>query len=312
MRKYIVSLMFLLLFSLGFNVSQSAAYSVKVEKDSMYADVIPSNIMKNVGAMFQKQVRKSMKYYDKYKDADNYTYISRIPDEYRDFIDIAKEIQDSDEVVIRYPFYIYFPGEEEYYGYICNSYYFIAEKNQQKLCIFSIDVDTESGKTRFSYDKMLDHYFSLDGNITEETLFYEINQATYAETPEKRVTVRAINPPPDDYIMEGSGADDTEIRQFDQKNYEEKKEVILSYLKDVQKGKIMKKAEEDIDNEFDFELEKEDEPINTEDLLDFSSGEDVAEDEGGSDGKIYLAVCAAVFCILVIVTMVYIRKQRQG
>nr|MDE6566967.1 hypothetical protein [Lachnospiraceae bacterium] len=184
MRKYIVSLMFLLLFSLGFNVSQAAAYSVKVEKDSMYADVIPSNIMKNVGTMFQKQVRKSMKYYDKYKDADNYTYISRIPDEYRDFIDIAKEIKDSDEVVIRYPFYIYFPGEEEYYGEMYD-YYFIAEKNQQKLCIFSINVDREEKKvrTQFVYDKMLDHYFSLDENITEETLFMSLKHISEPTRP---------------------------------------------------------------------------------------------------------------------------------
>ncbi|MDE6566294.1 MAG: hypothetical protein K2K70_01005, partial [Lachnospiraceae bacterium] len=130
-------------------------------------------------------------------------------------------------------------------------------------------------------------------------------------TPEKSVAVRAINPSPADHRMEGSEVDDTEIRQFNQKNYEEKKDFILSYLKDVQKGKIMKKAEEDIENEFDFELEKEDEPINTEDLLDFSSGEDVTEDEGGSDSKIYLAVCAAVFCILVIVTVVYVRKNGQ-
>ncbi len=308
MRKYIVSLMLMLLFTLGFNVSQADAYSVKVEKDSMYADVIPSNIMKNVGAMFQKQVQKSMKYYDKYKDADNYTYISRIPDEYRDFIDIAKEIKDSDEVVIRYLFYIYFPGEKEY-NYGMYDYYFIAEKNQQKLCIFSINVNREEKKvrTQFVYDKMLDHYFSLDENITEDTLFYEINQATYAETPERSVTVRVINPPPADHIMGGSEVDDTEIRQFNQKNYEEKKDFILSYLKDVQKGKIMKKVEEDIE----FELEKEDEPINEEDLLDFSIGEDVTEDVMESSGGIYLAVCAAVFCILVIITVVYIRKQRQ-
>lgn len=287
-------------------------YSIKVEKDSMYADVIPSGIMKNVGAMFQKQVRMSMKYYDKYKDADDYTRISKIPDKYRDFIDIAKEIRDSDEIVIRYPFYVYYPGEENYYGSIYD-YYFIAEKNQKKLCIFCISVNAEEEKvrTQFIYDKMLDHYFSLDENITEETLFYEVDRSIYAETPEKSFLVREIYSPPAEYIMQGDGMyDDAESSQFYQKNYEEKKDLILSYLKAVKKGKTMKKSGGDIKSE----LKKADEPINEEDLLDFSMGYGEDEDTLGEkelDDVIYLAVCVAVFCILVIVTVMYIRKHRQ-
>lgn len=303
MRKYIVSLIIMLLFSLCFNVSQADAYSVKVEKDDMYADVIPSNIMKNVASMFQKQVQKSMKYYDKYKDADGYTYISKIPDQYRDFIEIAKEIKDSDEIVIRYPFYVYDPaGGEVWY-----EYYFIAENNQEKLCLFYIAVDSEDGKTKFNYDKMLDHYFSLDENITEETLFYRVDDSIYAETPEKSIPVRERNLIPGEVRMEGSEVDTTESRKFYQKGFEEKKDVILSHLKRIRKGKATKKSDENIE----FELNKEDEQINTADLLDFSNGEDVTEEEGGSGGGIYLAVCVAVFCILVIITVVYIRKQRQ-
>lgn len=293
-------------------------YSIKVEKDSIYADVIPSGILKNVGTMFQKQVRMSMKYYDKYKDADDYTRISKIPDKYRDFIDIAKEIKDSDEIVIRYPFYVYCLGEEDYYGGTYD-YYFIAEKNQQKLCIFCINVNIEDEKVRikFDYDKMLDHYFSLDENITEETLFYKVDLSIYAETPEKSFLVREIYSTPAEYKMQGDGVDDdTESSQFYQKNYEEKKDLILSYLKAVKKGKTMKKSGGDIKSE----LKKADEPINEEDLLDFSMGygEDTSEDEeesiGGiyfeSNGGIYLVVCGGVLCILFVGVVVMIRKQR--
>lgn len=304
MRRYIVFFMILLLFSLGINVSQADAYSVKVEKDSMYADVMPSGIMKNVAAVFQKQVRKSMKYYDKYKDADNYTYISRIPEEYRDFINVAKEIKDSDEIVIRYPFYIYYPDGADY----LYDYYFIAEKNQERLCLFNIGVYDEEGKIEFRYDKMLDSYFSQHQDIiAEETLFYYVDESIYAETPEKVIPIRELDTTRGAQMMEGSEVDDTESRKFYQKGYEEKKKVIMSHLEKIRKGK----GKLNFDENMESELEQEDEPLNTTDLLDFSSGEDVTEEEEESDGRIYLAVCAAVFCILVIVTVLYIRKQRQ-
>lgn len=283
-------------------------YSVKVEKDSMYADVIPSNIMKNVGAMFQKQVRKSMKYYDEYKDADDYTRISKIPDKYRDFIDIAKKIKDSDEIVIRYPFYIYDPT-----GDICYQYNFIAEKNQEKLCLFHIDVDVDNGKTEFDYDKMFDNYFSLDENITEETLFYQVEDSFYAETSEKIIPVRERILIPEQFRMEG-WPENTDGRSFYQKEYEEKKDIIMTHLKEIQKGKVAKKSDEDIE----FQLKKDDDQIDTADQIDFSNGEDITEDEeesiGGiyfeSNGGIYLAVCGGVLCILFVCVVVMIRKQR--
>ena len=74
-----------------------------------------------------------------------YTYVKNVPGEYRDFISVAKQIQDSDKIIIRNPFYIYFPGDD---AEICEDIYFFAERNGEKLCMFCISIDWDMEKER--------------------------------------------------------------------------------------------------------------------------------------------------------------------
>ena len=55
---------------------QAKAYTVKVQADTIYAEVIPESYLKNAPVVFKKAVKKTMKYYNKYKDADMVTYRS--------------------------------------------------------------------------------------------------------------------------------------------------------------------------------------------------------------------------------------------
>lgn len=291
MKKIIYCFMFMMLLSVCLNGRQADAYSVSVEKDSIYAENIPSYIMKNVAPMFKKQVRKSMKYYEKYKDAGDYTYIKKIPDTYRDFIEVAKEIQDSDKIVIRYPFYIYDAVEGECWY----KYYFVAEKNHKKLCIFSIDVNSDNGKTIFYYDKMLDHYFLLDENITKETLFYQIEDMVYGETPEQVKIIRNMTIA-GEKKMEGESTDKG-VKAFSQKNYEEKKNIIFSYLDDIKNGKVAEQSNENIK----MELKKE------------YSEPDTEADEKKDQRGLYIAIGAGGFCILLvgIIIGIVIKKRKK-
>lgn len=295
MKKYIFCLMLTILFLTCTDTKQAGAYSVTVEEDSIYAKAIPSYIMKNVAPMFKKHVRKSMKYYDKYKDADAYTYANEIPDEYRNFIEKAKKIQDSDEITIHYPFYIYHADAEEY----GNHYYFVAERNHKRLCIFRITVDTEDGRTYTYYDKVMDQYFQLDGNMAEDTLFYQIGSVVYAETPKKRNIVRDTT----EYgmkTMEGVGDDSSDMggAVFEQKEYEGKKDVIFSYLNRIKKGKVAKKSNKNI------KLELKDEYTEPESISDSPFN---TQEPGGRKVYIFAACVSALFlCILVVG---FIRKR---
>ena len=79
---------------------QAKAYTVKVQADTIYAEVIPESYLKNAPVVFKKAVKKTMKYYNKYKDADMVTYLRNVPKTYRDFVDIARKIRDSDEITL--------------------------------------------------------------------------------------------------------------------------------------------------------------------------------------------------------------------
>lgn len=289
MKRYFFCLIFIVMFSVCMNLRQAEAYSVTVEEDSIYAEVVPPSIMKNVATMFQKQVRKAMKYYDKYKDADAYTYAQKVPDEYRDFIEVAKKIQDSDEIKICHPFFIYrVPADDIWY-----QYYFVAKKNQEKLCVFSIDIGTEQGKTQFTYDNMMDRYFSLDGNITEETLFYQVGDQAggkvfYAETPEKVEVVREI---PVGGIYLGDTSDE-EGKEFYKKKYEEKKNDIFKYLNKIKGGKAVKKSDENIK----IDLKEE-----------YIEPDSTPEERHGS--RVYIAVVFVILCILAACLVTKIRKK---
>lgn len=226
MKKYILVLLVLLLCIIGADSRQVEAYSVTVQKDGIYAEVIPDSFVNNAAPIFKKYVKKAMKYYNKYKDADDYTYVSHVPDEYRDFIPVAKQIQDTDKIIIRNPFYIYQTMDDTEPCEYC----FIAEKNGKKLCMFRIYIEPETGEVSFWYDKMMDSHFAYDAKTVGETLFYEIDEAIYAETPDRTSVVwdRKVATAGEKMIgVDGTTDWKTELqatyRKFKKKSYSEKK-----------------------------------------------------------------------------------------
>ena len=182
MWKNYLKLFIILLCVIAVDSVQAKAYTVTVKEDSIYSEVIPESFVQNAPAIFKKNVKKAMKYYNKYKNADPVTYMRTIPDMYRDFIEIARKIHDSDEIVIHSPFYPYDVGvddEEEGTPF----YNFLAEKNGKRLCIFSLYIDDKSKKLTFGYSKMT-QYFIYDSKTTKNALFYWLGEKCYAETPD--------------------------------------------------------------------------------------------------------------------------------
>lgn len=246
MKKYIYTLVIILFCILGADSRQVEAYSVTVQKDGIYAEVIPDSFVNNTAVIFKKHVKKAMKYYNKYKDADDYTYVTKVPDEYRDFIPVAKQIQDSDEIIIRNPFYIYQTMDDT----VPCLYDFFVEKNGKKLCMFSIEIEPETGEISFGYDKMKDSHFAYDEKTVGETLFYEIDETIYAETPDKTSVVwnRKSLETGEKMIGVGETIDweaeqETADNEFKKKSYSEKKEEILGDLAKRSKEKLINKVE---------------------------------------------------------------------
>lgn len=298
MKKYIYCFVFLVMLSMWGNARKAEAYSVTVEENGVYAKVIPSSIMENVAPIFKKQVRKAMKYYNKYKDKDEYAYVTEVPDEYRDFIEVAKQIQDSDAIVIGHPFYLY-DIYEAVEGELRYSYYFFVEKNQKKLCIFSIDV--KDGKTVFSYDKMMDRYAAWDGKITDLTLFYQIGEVIFAETPEQ-VSVLKDTTYQGGIRMEGPADNEEamvlrnkEAKAFYQKKYEDKRDVILEYLEKIRDGKPIEKADENIK----LELKEE-----------YNAPKDVTDKKTHGIGLLHIAGAVAILCIFAAVVVLAVKRRK--
>lgn len=297
MKKYILFFMIILLCIIGADSRKVEAYSVTVQKDGIYAEVIPDSFVNNTAAIFKKYVKETMKYYNKYKDADDYTYVSKVPDEYRDFIPVAKQIQDSDEIIIRNPFYIYYPGDD---AEVCENFCFFAEKNGKKLCMFRIDIDPETGEISFWYDKMMDSYFTYDEKTVGETLFYEIDETIYAETPDKTSVVRDMKAPEGEKMLGVDGTTDWEAdweatdEKFKKKGYREKKDEILAYLAKTKKGKVYKKVEKNL------KLELKDEYVEPEkDAM-----------KSGRTG-IYIVACIGILVIGVITGGIIFMKKRK-
>lgn len=276
---------FVLVVVLAFVVcgGQADAYSLTLQKDGIYAEALPDSVVNNSTVFFKKYVKKAMKYYKKYKDADDYTLATKVPDEYRDFMQIAKQIRDSDEVIIRHPFFIYEVGGNGTY-----TYYFVAEKNGNKLCLFGIDIDPYTGKSSFWYDKSMDHYFLYDEKLMDTALFYTIEDITFVQTPEKIGIVRDQTTA--DLKMEGMEAGEN---GFQQKDYDEKKEEIFTYLKKIKKGGLIKKSDENMKREL------KDEYIEPE----------KDSEENGSGKGIYIAA-GVVVVIAGIAAVLVIRKKR--
>ena len=302
MKKYIYTLVLLLLCVSGANSQRVEAYSVTVEKDGIYADVVPDSFVNNTATLFKKYVKKAMKYYDKYKDADDYTYVLKVPEEYRDFIPIAKQIQDADEIIIRNPFYIYSPFEDTDDTTVYN-YSFYAVKNGKKLCMFSIYIEPDSGKVSFEYDKIEDGRFAYDEKTTGETLFYQVGDIIYAETQDSTSIVwdkRSVEGGKEMINTSGTGTTDWKAvkeradERFRKKSYHEKKTEIMDYLAKGKKGQNYKEAEKNL------KLELEDEYVEPE--------EDVKESDRT---VIYIVTVIGIIVIIGVISGIILLKQQE-
>lgn len=246
MKKILLVLVAVLLGGICADSAQVQAYSVTLQKDGMYAELLPDSVVENSTVFFKKSVEKAMKYYNKYKDAGAYTLATEVPAQYLDFMSVAKKIRDSDEIVIRNPFYIYEAGDSG--GGIYN-YYFVAERNGKRLCLFSVQVDAEeesNEKVRFWYDKAMNRYFLYDDETIEDTLFYKLGDITYAETPKKTSVVRDQTQTLKNMVTVGEDHTEEQEKRFKNKNYEQKKDEIFSFLRKIKKEPNTKKAEKNI------------------------------------------------------------------
>lgn len=291
MKKTIFGFTVILLICIsGLGISPVRAYTVTVQKDGIYGEKIPDTVIDNAPALFQKSVKKALKYDRKYKDADAVTRANKIPSPYDKFLDVAKKIKASDEIVIRKPFYIYTVWDQA--GKSAPSeYYFQVQQNGKKLCYFSLEIDETDHKIRFSYDKLMDQYFKYDEKTMKDAIFYEIDFVTYAEIPDKVYEVR--DQKDHGSMMAGSNRPDLEkvVKKFKQKNYSEKKDEIFDYLKDT--SGISKKTEKNL------KLELKD---------DYVESEDDSKDAGIT--KMIYPVIAAV-CIPVIAAVIFIVRKRK-
>ena len=147
MKKYFLILIGIFVCLVCFDGKKADAYSVELQKDGIYAETLPKPVVDNSVVLFKKYVNKARKYYKKYKKNNAYTLLSNVPEEYRIFIPIVKDIKPSDKIVIKTPFYIYDPTDAA--GSTSYEYYFVAEKNGKKLCIFCITISTEIKKFTF-------------------------------------------------------------------------------------------------------------------------------------------------------------------
>lgn len=294
MKKCSLVLIAILLCIIGADNRQVKAYSVKLQKDGIYAEVLPDLVVNNVTVLFEKKVKKAMKYYKKYKDADTYTLATKVPAEYLDFIPVARKIQDSDEIIIRNPFYIY--NVEGYNGY---SYYFIAEKNGERLCMFNVFIEQGMGKVSFRYDNIMDGYFLYDEETMKDVIFYKMDDITYVQTPEETSVVldqkqRGV------HLMVGADSYEAEMKAkrkaFKKKNYEEKKEEIFSYLNENKDQKVIKEAEKNL------KLELKDDYIET---------EKNTKEGGIGKGVSIVSATAGVVVIVGITTGIIFRKRRK-
>lgn len=268
------------------------AYTVTVQKDGIYGEEIPDTVIDNAPALFQKSVKKALKYDRKYKDADAVTRANKIPSPYDKFLDIAKKIKDSDEIVLRNPFYIYTVWDQGDGGGP-TEYYFLAQQNGKKLCYFSLKIDETDHKIRFEYDKLMDQYFKYDEKTMKDAIFYEIDFVTYAETPDKVYEVRDQKDRGN--MMTGSDGSNLEktVKKFKQKDYSEKKDEILSYLAKAKKDGVSRKTEKNL------KLELKD---------DYVESEDDSRDAGITK-MIYPGIAAA--CILVIAVVIFLVRKRK-
>ena len=250
MWKNYLKLFTILLCVIVVDGAQAKAYTVKVQADTIYAEVIPESYLKNAPVVFKKAVKKTMKYYNKYKDEDMVTYLRNVPKTYRDFVDIARKIRDSDEITLYSLHGDYDVTVNEEDKYAPPTFSFLAERNGKLLCDFGICIDNNTKKFTFIYDN--DEAIKYDKKKMYNALFYTLGEKCYYETPEKTVCIVDNELPEGSMVkMQSDGVDWEAIlkkkyKEFQKLTYEEKKDEIFDRLRKIQKGKIVKQAEKNM------------------------------------------------------------------
>ena len=282
MKKCFLILMGIFVWIFCIDSQKADAYSVELQKDGIYAEELPKPVVDNSVVLFKKYVNKARKYYKKYKKNNAYTLLANVPDEYRVFIPIVKDIEPSDKIVIKTPFYIYKPADAM--GSASYDYYFVAEKNGKKLCIFCITISTDNKKIYFYYDNVIDKYSKFNDKMMEEgAIIYEIDGVIYEQTKNKKIVV--LDQSDHSGATEIIGDIDTNqekmIEKFKNKSFDDKKKEIFECLAGVKEEKVVKKSEENL------KLDLKDEYV----------GDESIENNSSKKG-IYIGIAAAIAAII--------------
>lgn len=282
MKKYFLILIGIFVCLVCVDGKKADAYSVELQKDGIYAEELPKPVVDNSVVLFKKYVNKARKYYKKYKKNNAYTLLANVPDEYRVFIPIVKDIEPSDKIVIKTPFYIYKPADAM--GSASYDYYFVAEKNGKKLCIFCITISTDNKKIYFYYDNVIDKYSKFNDKMMEEgAIIYEIDGVIYEQTKNKKIVV--LDQSDNSGATEIIGDIDTNlekmIEKFKNKSFDDKKKEIFECLAGVKEEKVVKKSEENL------KLDLKDEYV----------GDESIENNSSKKG-IYIGIAAAIAAII--------------
>lgn len=282
MKKCFLILMGIFVWLFCIDSQKADAYSVELQKDGIYAEELPKPVVDNSVVLFKKYVNKARKYYKKYKKNNAYTLLANVPDEYRVFIPIVKDIEPSDKIVIKTPFYIYKPADAM--GSASYDYYFVAEKNGKKLCIFCITISTDNKKIYFYYDNVIDKYSKFNYKMMEEgAIIYEIDGVIYEQTKNKKIVV--LDQSDHSGATEIMGDIDTNlekmIEKFKNKSFDDKKKEIFECLAGVKEEKVVKKSEENL------KLDLKDEYV----------GDESIENNSSKKG-IYIGIAAAIAAII--------------
>lgn len=282
MKKYFLILIGIFVCLVCVDGKKADAYSVELQKDGIYAEELPKPVVDNSVVLFKKYVNKARKYYKKYKKNNAYTLLANVPEEYRIFIPIVKDIEPSDKIVIKTPFYIYDPTDAA--GNTSYEYYFVAEKNGKKMCIFCIIISTDNKKIYFYYDNVIDKYSKFNDKMMEEgAIIYEIDGVIYEQTKNKKIVV--LDQSDHSGATEIIGDIDTNlekmIEKFKNKSFDDKKEEIFECLAGVKEEKVVKKSEENL------KLDLKDEYV----------GDESIENNSSKKG-IYIGIAAAIAAII--------------
>lgn len=282
MKKYFLILIGIFVCLVCVDGKKADAYSVELQKDGIYAETLPKPVVDNSVVLFKKYVDKARKYYKKYKKNNAYTLLSNVPEEYRIFIPIVKDIEPSDKIVIKTPFYIYDPTDAA--GNTSYENYFVAEKNGKKMCIFCITISTDNKKIYFYYDNVIDKYSKFNDKMMEEgAIIYEIDGVIYEQTKNKKIVV--LDQSDHSGATEIIGDIDTNlekmIEKFKNKSFDDKKKEIFECLAGVKEEKVVKKSEENL------KLDLKDEYV----------GDESIENNSSKKG-IYIGIAAAIAAII--------------